>query len=185
MGNSPHVVEGIGTAKFTIKEGSNLQTICLKNTLFVPTIHKNLISMARMDDAGMHAKLDKGFRIFSPNWKYLWSANRKDDFYVLRGTPIKNSNQNNSFVNERNRTKWDINLNTSHQAFSVENDIKLWHQRMGHCNYSILKTMFRNHLVKPDVELKGTEEKCEACIYGKNVRATYPKLEHIRSNEIL
>ena len=55
MGTSPHIVKGIPKA----------QNIYLQNVLCVPTIQKNLMSMAKMDEAGIHTKLDKEFKIFS------------------------------------------------------------------------------------------------------------------------
>ena len=63
------IAKGIGTTKFTVREDPKLQNICLQNVLLVPTIQKNLINMAKMDQAGNHAKLDKGFKNFSDGWK--------------------------------------------------------------------------------------------------------------------
>lgn len=42
-----------------------------------------------MDKAGLHAKLKKGFKIFSPKWQYMWCALLKNNFYVIHGTPVK------------------------------------------------------------------------------------------------
>ena len=65
MENIPHKVEGIGTVKFKINDGHTFQITKLKDTLLVPTIQRNLISMYKMDKARLHAKLNKGFHIFS------------------------------------------------------------------------------------------------------------------------
>ena len=135
MGTSPHIVKGIGTAKFTVREGPKLQNICLQNVLYVPTIQRNLISMAKMDQAGIHAKLDKGFKIFSDRWKYLWTARLKDNFYVIKGTPVKNNitmqnSQNNRFINNLKERKL-YKMNEEHfEAFAIDNDIMKWHERM-------------------------------------------------------
>ena len=188
MGTTPHLVKGIGTVQFTIKtkRGNQIQT--LKNTLYVPTVHKNLISMSKMDKAGLHAKLDRGFKIFSPRWEYLWSADLKDNFYVIKGYPMRNNvtiNNSRLKFNKSDTEKRNRNSENSHQAYLVQNDLNLWHERLGHCNFNTLKSMFKNKMVEPEIDLKGTESKCEACIFGKNTRQTYPRLEKVRSKGIL
>ena len=57
MGTSPHIVKGIGTAKFTVREGPKLQNICLQNVLYVPTIQRNLIQHGKNGSSGYPRKI--------------------------------------------------------------------------------------------------------------------------------
>lgn len=84
MGTTPHDVKGIGRVSFKIKEKNKVSILNLHNVLFVPDIHKNLISMSKMDKAGLHATMNNGFKVFDQKWKYLYTAVLKDNFYVLR-----------------------------------------------------------------------------------------------------
>ena len=54
MGSTPHKVEGIGKVTFTIKNGPKIEITILENVLYVLSIYRNLISVVRMDNAGMH-----------------------------------------------------------------------------------------------------------------------------------
>jgi len=42
-------------------------------------------------------------------------------------------------------------------------DIQLWHARLGHCNYNIVKTVFQNCNIRFD----GCKQFCDACVIGK------------------
>ena len=95
------------------------------------------------------------------------------------------NSQNNRFMsnpNERNPYKMKEG---NYEAFAIDNDIMKWHERMAHCNLITLKKMFRKNLVESSIELKGEEKQCEACIYGKDTRATHPKLKAIKVKKIL
>ena len=96
MGSTPHKVDGLGKITFIIKNGPKIESIILENVLYVPSINRILINMVRIDSAGMHAKLDKGFHIISPRWKCLWSAHRRNNFYVIKGLPVSFSVCNQS-----------------------------------------------------------------------------------------
>ena len=57
MGNTPHSIQGIGTVMFYITDSPMLKKTTLFNTLSVCTIGRNLISMSKIDKAGLRAKL--------------------------------------------------------------------------------------------------------------------------------
>ena len=58
-------------------------------------------------------------------------------------------------------------------------------ERLAHCNVIIIKCIFKEKLVIPDIDLKGDITKCESCVVGKNIRSTYPRLKTIKSTDIL
>ena len=89
MGTTPHVVRGIGNISFHVRDKGKIKQVNLMNVLYVPSIHRNLISMSKMDKAGYHAKLNNGFLIYDPKWRYQYTANLKNQFYVLKALKPK------------------------------------------------------------------------------------------------
>ena len=95
------------------------------------------------------------------------------------------NSQNKRFltnVKERNPCK----IKERHfEAFAVNNDLMTWQEHMAHCNLTTLKKTFRKNLVEPSIKLRGEEKHCETCMYGKDTRATHPKLKAIKVKKIL
>ena len=112
-------IEGIGTYRLILDSGYHLD---LPQTLYVPSLSRNLVSVSKLDVNGFSFKIEKGcFSLFN-----------KDDSFISSGI----------LVDGLYRLKLDINFSTSlmcgHQNIGIkhsitnENSAYLWHKDLGH-----------------------------------------------------
>ncbi|MBW0538636.1 hypothetical protein O181_078351 [Austropuccinia psidii MF-1] len=105
------IAEGIGTVNLL----SNNQILKLPNSLFVPRLNRNLVSLLKI--------LDKELIISRDDDSFTLTAEGKE---ILRGKT------------ENNLMKVDYHLPTANKATPKESP---WHERLGHAGMSVLKSM--------------------------------------------
>ena len=130
------------------------------NVLFVPALTCNLISVS---------KLIKGKRcrvIFDESWFTFQDLNSRmtignskewDGLYYLEGSNRRKREANKALV-------------SSH---SNNEDVLLWHQRLGHPSFDYMKHLFPSLFNKNSVPFS-----CETCQLAKQKRSTYPQLSY-------
>ena len=64
-------------------------------------------------------------------------------------------------------------------------DAWVWHARFGHVNFTVLRKMARDELVRGLPLLNQVEQLCDACLAGKQRRAPFPQKAMRRSTEPL
>lgn len=136
----------------------------LENVLYAPEIPYNLLSVKRIQEAGMTA-------IFDANGEVLIKRGNKT---IISGKPI-----NNLIL-----IIFTINNNMCNQITTDRNTYKLWHERLGHIGKSKFLDIKRNQLLENCHLLKSIEpidEICEACVYGKQAQLPFSK-EKDKSN---
>lgn len=138
----------------------------LNNVLYAPEIPHNLLSVRRIQEAGMNVIFSKTGGVV------IKRGNQK----ILNGKPMNNLICITLEIN-KNASK-----NTCHQAKLDENSTrktyKLWHERLGHINKTKFLEIKRNNLLDTTHLLERVDpinETCEACIYGKQARLPFSK----------
>ena len=129
MGTTPHEVKGNGPVVFQVRDRGRIKTVSLRNVLYVPSIHKNLISMVNMDRAGWHATLDNGFKVFDPDWRYRYTAKLVDRFYILKALRPKHQKEGKegaspTKVDKMRRSTTDAENRSSHRPKSSQPILK-------------------------------------------------------------
>lgn len=156
-------VKGKGVVNISALCEKESRVIEFHNTLYVPDLRTNLISVSRIIDKG-HNVVFRGQHAYvtdnENNIKMI--ADRRGDLYYLR---VK---ENSANIAVKNNTKiWD------------------WHQRLGHLNrYDMVKLIRRK--IMPHFNACDLQElsKCEICLKGKMTASPFTKRQDL-SKELL
>lgn len=157
---------GQGTACISIHTHNSAKDIVLNNTLHVPELDPNLISVQKLTALGFSVNFNESScDIINKNsQKIIASAYKSGNMYIF------------STVKQEN-----ANLARSQEKCSPEM-IALWHRRLAHLN--------RHDMVKLNSLATGynvngvNNEPCESCLKGKQSRLPFPK-ESERANTLL
>ena len=149
---------GKGNIKLLLQNG---ETGTLNNVLYVPKLTCNLFSVGAAADNNLTILFDRNSCTFiNSNGQHIASGTRVNRMYQL-------------------------NLRTESACYTNgKDDLKLWHQRLGHVNETSLKDMVKNKLVKG---IKFSDNKlglCEPCIESKSNRYPFPQSK-IKTKKVL
>ena len=159
--------EGVGTVLFEpVINGRPAQQVEFSNVLHVPALRNNLFSVLFLSmhkDFTIH--IHKDTINFNMGNKVLFSAkvDPSSNAAYLQGTTIPISES--------------ANLSSS---TTLPMDLELWHRRLCHPSYPVLRKMIREDLV---TGLKITSDVkpdpiCEPCLAGKMVADPFPSSSH-------
>lgn len=157
-------VVGHGTVHIRKLVNGNWSVGKIENVLLVPRLKRNLFSEGALTRRGM--------KIVKEN-DYVNVFNR-DGELVAEGLRCAN-----------NLYRMHFKTKIFHEAnLSVEtNNLKLWHERMGHLNIKSLKRMVNKKLVT-GISLNDCNKFfCEGCAYGKQHRAPFKRSIRIKPNK--
>ena len=164
LANDTHASsKGIGTAIIPINDGHN--KLSLSETLFVPELRTNLISVGKITDKGYRVIFDKDTAIVQDGEGLTkLTADRNNGLYYLRQHQKKESVQRVS------------------EQFSL----LAWHRKFGHLNFKDLRRLIRERLAR-GIRANPNEivHQCETCIQAKLTRRSYPQSEGGRSSGLL
>ncbi|CAE5962242.1 unnamed protein product [Arabidopsis arenosa] len=151
--NSIHHVEKEGTVVIKGDDGS---PITLENVYHVPGVKKNLLSVVNAVDSGNYVLFGPRDVKFLKNIQELkadvvHTGARVKDLYVLSAS--------NSYV----------------EKMSTNDNVFIWHARLGHINMTKLKVMVNKDLVNglPKLKIQDEGTICEGCLYGKSHRLPF------------
>ncbi|HLP34673.1 MAG TPA: DDE-type integrase/transposase/recombinase, partial [Amoebophilaceae bacterium] len=156
--NQTTVITGVGEIKLTTRNGDSH---VLKNSLHVPDLKVNLMSVAKIVDAG-------GKVLFEPNEatvlnsknEVMHVAKRRGDLYFIQSAHFAEDNSNSK--------------------------IMLWHKRLGHVNEATLKEMMSKKTVFGlNFNLNEHLGICEICVKGKQTQTTFATTEDNRTKDLL
>lgn len=152
-----------GKGSVIINVNKNFSTR-LEETLLVPDLRSNLMSVAKITNHGFQVLFQKeNATIIDPKTgKEVIVVEREQDLYFIQEL------ENNSFVAQANTSK-----------------LQEWHDKFGHLNEKDLKDLSRHNKVH-GINVNSNEKltTCEVCIKGKKTRSPFPQSTS-RSNEIL
>jgi len=161
--------EGIGSinSKFEIdnKYGSN---VCLKDTLFVPELRNNLLSIRKLDEMGYKI-------IFGNDIALIYDNNR-----TLVGKGIKNGPK---YIIE-SKVTFDICFMSMGNAEHMSNEM-LWHKRLAHLNPKYIDRMIRESLAENTNKICRGEIECESCSASKLTQKPHKMIEYSVTNRPL
>ncbi|KAK2410077.1 putative mitochondrial protein [Trifolium repens] len=139
----------------------------LENVLLVKGLTANLISISQLCDQGMKVNFTKSECL----------VNNEEGQLVLRGTRSKY----NCYL-----WKPQEEALTSTCLVTTEDEVQLWHQKMGHLNLKGMKKVISLEAIRGIPKLRIVEGKvCGECQIGKQVRMSHPMLEHQTTSKVL
>jgi hypothetical protein len=156
-GSKSLLAEGSGTIRFTVHGQDHMVEIELKDVLFVPRMRRNLISVSKLSDDGYTIICDQDGLTISDG-KTTIKTDRENDLFLLSAEDIVEKGPQSG---ECLIAKFGPN---THKL-----SVMLAHRALGHVSKEkVLKTLER-------ANIKYTDDMttCDACIQGKQHRATY------------
>lgn len=151
-------VKGRGTVRIETTNGETVKGIQLKDTLHVPDLRSNLMSVAKIVDAEYTVTFDKNRAEIrkKKDRDILLIADRIGDLYYVRESP-----EQLACVSSTNIKK---------------SQLQIWHERLGHLNESDLLEMHKREAVLGMKIRKGEKlPPCEVCSSGKLTALSFPK----------
>lgn len=152
-------VLGSGTVCLNLNESK----VKLENTLYVPELRANLLSVMKAAKNGKKVIFDSyGARIFNDYGKMILKARKEGNLY---------------FIEEE--------INTAQMVAPITSELMLWHMRCGHLNENDLKKLASKEMVKG---LHFKPEKmpfCDVCAESKQAATPYPKSSNRSSSGLL
>ena len=149
-------VEAIGTYRLILDTGHHLD---LFQTLYVPSVSRNLVSLSKLDTIGYTFKFGNGcFSLFKNNY-LIGSGVLYDGLYKL--------NLDNLFA----ETLLTLHHNVgTKRGLTNECLAFLWHKRLGHISKERLERLVKNEIL-PDLDFTDFGV-CVDCIKGKQTKHT-------------
>ncbi len=155
--NQRTLITGVGEINV---QNQNGLTQKLVDTLYVPDLKMNLMSVAKIVDSGCKVIFEpQTAMILSDKNEVLQKANRYGNLYFI---------ENANVVVESQKSK-----------------IMQWHERLGHLNETSLRNMSSKGTVRGlDFSANEKMEFCETCVKGKQTQTSFPHSKR-RSNVLL
>ena len=152
MGNRVKApVEAIGTYHLILDTSHHLD---LFQTLYVPSVSHNLVSLSRLDSAGYTFKFGNGYFSLLKNNSFIGSGTLYDCLYKFK--------LDNRFV--ETLLSLHHKVGTRHGLVN-EHCTYLWHQHLGHISKERLQRLVKNEILQ---DLDFTDLcVCVGCIKGK------------------
>jgi hypothetical protein len=137
----------------------------LPGFLHIPKLARSLISVSKLDDAGVDIVLGKGTCKMVRGEMVLMKGVRCGTLYKLVGSTYTNGCNNFVVPNQRNK---EDKTNTF-----PEKKTMMWHQRLGHIGENDLQTLHSKGMVEGVSNCTLDFDFCEHCIYGKHNRVRF------------
>lgn len=145
-------IKGTGSVKLEIDENA----VNLQNSLYVPKLNTNLMSVGKITDRGYNVLFDKhNARVVDKRGNVIIKARRSENgLYYLKSTDSREKSESS--------------------LFTSSDDIKTWHRKMGHLNETDMKLALRRKLLH-GFQFNPAEKlgNCEICIQGKFSRLPF------------
>lgn len=150
--NSSTAVQGSGNVVISMNRDGYPKVVELKDTLFVPDLRSNLVSVAKITDTGHAVTFTKdSATITDQEGRVRLSAVRKNNLYFL--------SQNSQFAKV--------------SAIVSQEDLKEWHEKLGHLNFKDVVKIIKDTMGLDAEKVKIPE--CDVCIRGKMTSVPYTK----------
>ncbi|TXG64801.1 hypothetical protein EZV62_011795 [Acer yangbiense] len=163
FGNDTTVpVMGKGKISITLKDGSQN---AISDVLFVPNLHKNLLSVGQLSEKGYDIRIHEGICTINSAQKGLiakvkMSQNRLFPLLI-------NSDSLPCFSSVMCDENW------------------LWHMWFGHVNFGSLKQLASRKMVLGLPSINPPDRVCETCVLGKKHRDPFPIGKAWRASALL
>ena len=151
-----------GDLSMYVPGDTGINTLVLKDVLFVPGLGVNLMSVKQAEEKGCEVTFYGGRCTIRRDGRVLMWAPRSGDLYALHATYPSNE---------------EVTLALF--AGSTPAKASLWHRRFGHLSYGNMTRMLREQMVvgvdTPVADFVAAQTSlCEPCVLGKQQRHSYP-----------
>ena len=164
---------GLGSIRITATQGEEPLNGTLTNVLYAPDLAGNLLSVPRLLDQGYRTHfVEKHLAVITDmSGNIVMRANRNQDMFLLNVRVAQDK------------------VASANAALTSDEDITLWHRRLGHANYQLIRAMAKRNAVN-GLDITGQDginvTSCIACTQGKQHRAHVSKTSHVEpSTELL
>ena len=130
----------------------NSKVLILKDCLYVPNIHRNLISATYLGKHGYYIILKHNV-VIKNDKVFICSGNIVDGLYIL--SPDKHALYNSKLDN-------NSHVKSLKRKFPSTNDAYLWHLRLGHISPNRIQRLIKDGLLEP-LDFDGFPI-CESCL---------------------
>jgi transposase InsO family protein len=154
---------GRGRVKLRIIDG-RIRT--LSSVLHIPGMARNLISVRKMEDAGVKPIFEKGTCRMVRGEMVLMKGVWFGTLYKMLGSTISDG-CNSSIVP-------DIGFEEEITPIVSREKVMLWHQRLGHIGEKDFRLLHRKGMVEGMSNFSLDFDFCEHCLYGKKNRVRFP-----------
>jgi hypothetical protein len=148
----------------------------LSGVIHIPVLEKNLISISKMSDAGVHTLFLKDSRKMVIGVMVLMKGVHIGSLYMLLGS-VESAGCNNIIVPEVDSTRLDLTqaelIQIDSRSHHKVNLTMLWQERMGHIGEKGLRAMHNKGMVEDFPKCNLEVDFCEHCIYGKQSRVRF------------
>lgn len=157
-------VKGIGSGKVICYNGNIKKTITLKNALYIPDLHTNLISVKKITENGFTVEFKEKACNILEDKKIIVTAESEGNLYKLK---------------------------TEHKVLSSmkthsDKCIHAWHKKLGHRDPEAIRKLIKENMAYGiALEDCGIKEVCEDCIQGKMSKKPFPKVSNRQTESIL
>jgi hypothetical protein len=154
---------GKGRVKLRLIDG-RIRT--LLGVLHIPGMARNLISVSKIEDAGVKTIFEKGTCRMVRGAMVLMRGVQFGTLYKLLGSTISDG-CNSSIV-------LDIEVEEERTPTVSGEKVMLWHQRLGHIGEKGLQLLHGKGMVEGMSNCSLDFDFCEHCLYGKQNRVRFP-----------
>jgi len=155
-------IKGKGSTTLTALTDGQEKRVSLNNTLFVPELRTNLLSVGKM--------CDKGYKVTFNS--------RTADVIDKEGMIVLRAERHNNGLYFLKTASYNKSANVAFQGNVNENSTatKIWHKKMGHLNYRDLAKCIRTGAIRGiNIRIPDKTTLCEVCTHGKMTRTPFPK----------
>ena len=139
----------------------NSKVLILKDCLYVPNIHRNLISATYLGKHGYYIILKHNV-VIKNDKVFICFGNIVDGLYIL--SPDKHALYNSKLDN-------NSHVKSLKRKFPSTNDAYLWHLHLGHINPNRIQRLIKDGLLEP-LDFDGFLV-CESCLEGKMTKRSF------------
>lgn len=162
-------VESCGDVRLLLDTKDRIDSVRLKNVIYVPGLAANLISVSQVIKNGNRIVFDKsGYTIFDQKGKIIALAKLVDDVYRLSCA---------------HKVKALLTTPAPVVQKAKKLNADLWHRRLGHVSIQQLP-LIRSVVAGMDFDENKNMDPCDTCAKGKQARLPF-KHEGTRATELL
>jgi hypothetical protein len=144
----------VGESNYKLNSGNSMK---MKDTLYVPGLTKNLLSISALEK--------KGFKVSFIDGEFLMCA---------KGETMKEAiiigKEEGGLYKLKGHSK-------SVMTHAIENPCELWHRILAHINYKALPYVCKAVTSLPELKVDH-EGMCNGCAQGKNIKNPFPKRDN-------
>jgi hypothetical protein len=141
----------------------------LLSVMHIPGLARNLVSIIKMDDAGVKTIFEKETCRMVRGVMVLLKGVQFGTLYKLEGSTISDG-CNISIV-------LDIGVEEERTPTVSEEKVMLWHQRLGHIKERVVRLLHDKGMVEGMSNYSLDFDVCKHCPYGKQNRVRFPSGE--------